>query len=134
MRAKALSASVKSTPSAVSRYEDGNYERYEVQTLVSDYRDWAPRLGFAWSPGNPKNGKQKMVFRGGFGMYDTPSMGSIYYALTGTLQSNTLTFNNDAIAPTRSGRADAARNAIAPVKQYPTTPMRAALTEGSVAR
>ena len=26
--------------------------RYEVQTLVSDHRDLAPRLGFAWAPGS----------------------------------------------------------------------------------
>jgi carboxypeptidase family protein len=43
--------------------------RYEVQTLVSDYKDWAPRIGFAWAPGNPKNGRQKTVVRGGFGMF-----------------------------------------------------------------
>ena len=43
--------------------------RYEVQTLVSDHRDVAPRIGFAWAPGNPKNGRQKTVFRGGFGIF-----------------------------------------------------------------
>ena len=43
--------------------------RYEVQTLVSDYRDIAPRLGFAWAPGTAKNGRQKTVFRGGFGIF-----------------------------------------------------------------
>ena len=30
--------------------------RYEIQTLDHDDRDWAPRIGFAWAPGNPKNG------------------------------------------------------------------------------
>jgi hypothetical protein len=50
--------------------------RYEVQTLVSDYKDVAPRIGIAWAPGNPKNGRQKTVFRGGFGIfYDRTSYG-----------------------------------------------------------
>ncbi len=50
--------------------------RYEAQTLVSDHRDWAPRLGFAWAPGSPRNGRQKTVVRGGFGMfYDRLGLG-----------------------------------------------------------
>jgi hypothetical protein len=43
--------------------------RYEVQNLVSDHRDIAPRFGFAWAPGSAKNGRQKTVFRGGFGIF-----------------------------------------------------------------
>lgn len=43
--------------------------RYETQTLIGDYRDWAPRVGFAWAPGTAKNGRQKTVVRGGFGMF-----------------------------------------------------------------
>ncbi len=43
--------------------------RYEVQTLVSDHRDIAPRFGLAWAPGSAKNGRQKTVIRGGFGIF-----------------------------------------------------------------
>jgi hypothetical protein len=43
--------------------------RYEWQTNISDRKDWAPRLGFAWAPGSAKNGRQKTVIRGGFGMF-----------------------------------------------------------------
>ncbi len=49
--------------------------RFETQTLVSDHKDWAPRIGFAWAPG-AKNGRQKTVVRGGFGMfYDRINLG-----------------------------------------------------------
>ena len=43
--------------------------RYEVQSLMGDYNDWAPRIGFAWAPGTAKNGRQKTVIRGGFGIF-----------------------------------------------------------------
>ena len=33
------------------------------------WRDLAPRFGFAWAPGTAKNGRQKTVVRGGFGMF-----------------------------------------------------------------
>jgi hypothetical protein len=51
-----------------------------------------PRFGFAYRPfGN------KTVFRGGFSVYNTEVLGSIYYALTGTLQSATYTYNNSIV-------------------------------------
>ena len=50
--------------------------RYEWQTLVNDNRDVAPRIGFAWAPGNAKKGPQKTVFRGGAGIfYDRIGLG-----------------------------------------------------------
>jgi len=48
-----------------------------------------PRFGFAYRPfGN------RTVIRGGYSLYNTEVLGSIYYALTGTLQSATFTYNN----------------------------------------
>ena len=43
--------------------------RYEWQTNITDHGDFAPRIGFAWAPGSARNGRQKTVFRGGFGMF-----------------------------------------------------------------
>ena len=43
--------------------------RYEWQTNITDHRDFAPRLGFAWAPGTAKGGRQKTVVRGGFGIF-----------------------------------------------------------------
>lgn len=59
------------------------------QSLRTAPKRFMPRFGFAYRPfGN------KTVFRGGFSMYNTEVLGSIYYALTGTLQSATFTYNN----------------------------------------
>jgi hypothetical protein len=43
--------------------------RYETQTNIHDWRDFAPRVGVAWAPGTAKNGRQKTVIRAGFGMF-----------------------------------------------------------------
>jgi Carboxypeptidase regulatory-like domain len=44
--------------------------RYEEQSNVSDPRDIAPRLAFAWAPaGGSKNGRPSTVIRGGFGIF-----------------------------------------------------------------
>jgi hypothetical protein len=54
--------------------------RYEGQTNVHDWRDFAPRLAVAWAPGAAAHGSRpKTVIRAGFGMfYDR-------FALTNTL-------------------------------------------------
>ena len=43
--------------------------RYEAQTNVGDWRDWAPRVGLAWAPGGSANKQPKTVFRAGFGTF-----------------------------------------------------------------
>src|SRR5262249_14743866 len=44
--------------------------RYETQTNIHDWHDWAPRIGFAWAPGQRKNNpRPKTVIRGGFGLF-----------------------------------------------------------------
>ena len=44
--------------------------RFETQTNIHDWHDWAPRIGFAWAPGQSKNNpRPKLVLRGGFGVF-----------------------------------------------------------------
>ncbi len=56
--------------------------RYETQTNIHDWRDFAPRVGLAWAPGSGSGKSQpKSVIRAGFGMfYDRFSLGNILTA------------------------------------------------------
>jgi hypothetical protein len=56
--------------------------RYETQTNIHDYRDFAPRVAFAWAPGADKMGLHPpFVIRGGFGMfYDRFDMDNVLMA------------------------------------------------------
>jgi hypothetical protein len=49
-----------------------------------------PRFGFAYRPFN----NDRTVVRGGFGMFDITLLGGNFYSLTGTLQSDTETYQN----------------------------------------
>ena len=49
-----------------------------------------PRFGFAWRPFN----NEKTVVSGGAGYYNITTSGAIFYALTGTLQTDEQIFNN----------------------------------------
>jgi hypothetical protein len=68
---------------SASRAHVPNYLRTAPKRFV-------PRFGFAYRPFN----NDKTVVRGGFGAFNTEVLGSIYYALTGTLLSNTRTYTN----------------------------------------
>ena len=49
-----------------------------------------PRIGVAFRPFN----NDKTAIRAGFGMYNVTTLGAVFYALTGTLQSGTQQFDN----------------------------------------
>jgi hypothetical protein len=49
-----------------------------------------PRVGLAWRPFND----DKTAVRAGFGVYNTTLLGSIFFALTNSLQAATLSFQN----------------------------------------
>ncbi len=59
--------------------------RYETQTNIHDWRDIAPRIGFAWAPGAKGSQRGKTVLRGGFGMF--------YDRIAETLTLSALRFN-----------------------------------------
>ncbi len=74
--------------------------RFEAQTDIPDKNDWAPRLGFAWSPGAKTNSRPKTVFRGGWGMfYDRFGASSVEQAERYSQGNNlsTYTLNNPGI-------------------------------------
>jgi hypothetical protein len=73
--------------------------RYEAQTNIHDWDDFAPRIGFAWAPGNASGKtRPKSVIRGGFGMfYDRFTLGNTLNALryNGVVQQQYVIANPD---------------------------------------
>ncbi len=56
--------------------------RYETQSNISDYGDWAPRLGIAWGIDGHGNNSPKTVLRAGFGtFYDRVGIPTILQTL-----------------------------------------------------
>ncbi len=72
--------------------------RYEGQTNIHDWKDVAPRLGFAWAPGGTGRKNGKTVIRGGFGMfYDRFSDSLVLQAIrfNGSNQQQYIAMNPD---------------------------------------
>ncbi len=63
--------------------------RYETQTNIHDWHDFAPRLAVAWAPGGNAKNRPKTVLRAGFGIfYDRFALANIITArrYNGSLQ------------------------------------------------
>ncbi len=90
--------------------------RSETQTNIHDWRDFAPRFGFAWAPGSSKKGSKsrRTVIRGGFGMfYDRVNSDLTLAAMryNGILQTQYLV-NNPDFYPAIPPLAELAANAM----------------------
>jgi hypothetical protein len=75
-----------------------------------------PRVGFAYRP----TGNDKWAVRGGYGIYNINMLGSNFYSLTGTLQSQTAEYNNSVNPTTHK-----------PAYQWPTVYAGSGYTGGS---
>lgn len=70
--------------------------RWETQSNISDYKDWAPRVGIAWAPGAGSGGRAKTVIRAGWGMfYDRFQASNVLnaYRFNGANQTNYVLYN-----------------------------------------
>lgn len=103
--------------------------RYETQTNAHSKYDFAPRLGFAWSPGAANSTRPpKMVIRGGAGIFYNR------FSESYTLQADRFNGTNQnqfvvaeprrLLPPTVAEQADPAlRNTYALLNSFPTVPL-----------
>lgn len=84
-----------STPYASCTPVLSNSEAHLPSSLRHSQKDrFLPRFGVAWRPFND----DKTAVRAGFGMYNTTLLGSIFFAMTDSLQAATLSFQNSMTA------------------------------------
>lgn len=93
--------------------------RYETQTNIHDWTDFAPRLGFAWAPGAKGSRPGKTVIRGGAGVF--------YDRFSENLKLSTVRYNGiTQQLYTLQGAAisffDPANPAVPDVSQFASTP------------
>ncbi|HWY70340.1 MAG TPA: carboxypeptidase regulatory-like domain-containing protein [Terriglobales bacterium] len=72
--------------------------RYESQSNIHDWRDFAPRIGLAWVPGGAGGKTAKTVLRAGFGIfYDRFNLSNTLTALryNGVVQQQVIVTNPD---------------------------------------
>ncbi|WP_216841024.1 TonB-dependent receptor [Acidobacterium sp. S8] len=80
-----------STPYAQCTPVLSNSEAHLPSSLRHSQKDrLLPRFGLAWRPFND----DKTAVRAGFGVYNTTLLGSIFFAMTDSLQAATLSFQN----------------------------------------
>ena len=102
--------------------------RYEAQTNIHDWRDFAPRIGLAWAPkGGPRTARPKLVIRVGFGIfYDRFLMTNALTAAryNGIVQQQYVVTNPD-FFPNIPSAASLAQLQSTPVIQQVSPPLRA---------
>lgn len=107
--------------------------RYEWQTNISDWRDFAPRLGLAWQP----RGDSKLVLRAGFGMfYDRFALANIITArrFNGNVQQQFVINNPDSFPNPPAITVPSAIQQISPTLRAPYIMQSAVTVERQLLR